>query len=166
MLLQTQFMLLLQLLAVVGFVAAAPGSVYEREDGRANRRSLLNGIVGAATGLIGVQATYDYVIVGGGTAGLVMASRLSENSSLKIAVVEAGTLYEITDPIFSSTPAGDTVFVGASTTDENPLYDWDFVTEPQAGANGRQVHYARGRCLGGRSVKDFFSCHSKTSRHL
>jgi ribulose 1,5-bisphosphate synthetase/thiazole synthase len=40
-------------------------------------------------------ATYDYVIVGGGTAGLTMASRLSENSAITVAVIEAGTLYQV-----------------------------------------------------------------------
>lgn len=55
------------------------------------------------------DAIFDYVIVGGGTAGLTLAARLSEDSSVLVAVVEAGTYYSITDPLIASTPAGDTV---------------------------------------------------------
>jgi choline dehydrogenase len=97
-----------------------------------------------------LDATYDYVIVGGGTAGLTLAARLSEDSSTRVAVIEAGSLYEITNPLLSSTPAGDVIFAGASPLDTNPLVDWNFLTTPQAGANDRVVHYPRGKCLGGR----------------
>lgn len=46
-------------------------------------------------------------------------------------------------------------FCGSSPTDTNPLVDWDFNTVPQAGANQRVVHYARGKCLGGSSARNF-----------
>ena len=55
----------------------------------------LNGFFGSLAGLVGVSATYDYVIVGGGTAGLTMASRLSEKRGISVAVIEAGTLYQV-----------------------------------------------------------------------
>lgn len=55
------------------------------------------------------DAAFDYVIVGGGTAGLTLAARLSEDPSTSVAVIEAGTYYSITDPLLASTPAGDTV---------------------------------------------------------
>lgn len=55
------------------------------------------------------DAAFDYVIVGGGTAGLTLAARLSEDSSTSVAVIEAGTYYSISDPLLASTPAGDTV---------------------------------------------------------
>ena len=97
-----------------------------------------------------LDATYDYVIIGGGTAGLTLAARLSEDSTTRVAVIEAGSLYEVTNPLLSSTPAGDVIFAGASPLDTNPLVDWDFLTTPQAGANDRVVHYPRGKCLGGR----------------
>lgn len=106
--------------------------------------------LGTAAGIPGQDATFDYVIIGGGTAGLVMANRLSANPNITVAVVEAGALYQITNPLLSETPAGDVVFVGADSKDSNPLVDWDFVTEPQVGANDREIHYARGKCLGGR----------------
>lgn len=96
-----------------------------------------------------LDATYDYVIVGGGTAGLVMAARLSEDPSISVAVIEAGSFYEVTNPLLSTMPGGDVIFAGASPLDTNPLVDWNFVTSPQAGADGRMLHYPRGKCLGG-----------------
>ncbi|KAH9878034.1 hypothetical protein J1614_003251 [Plenodomus biglobosus] len=77
------------------------------------------------------NAEFDYVIVG-------------------VAVIEAGSLYQLTNPILSSTPGGDVVWAGASPLDQNLLVDWNFITTPQAGANGRRIKYARGKCLGGR----------------
>jgi len=93
-------------------------------------------------------ASYDYIIVGGGTAGLVMASRLSENGSVSVAVTEAGGYYEQVDPLFRTTPALDGDGIGADPASTNSI-DWNFVTAPQKGANNRQLHYARGKCLGG-----------------
>jgi choline dehydrogenase len=93
-------------------------------------------------------ASYDYIIVGGGTAGLVMASRLSENGSVSVAVIEAGGYYEQVDPNFRMTPALDGDGIGADPSSTNSI-DWNFVTVPQKGANNRQLHYARGKCLGG-----------------
>lgn len=79
-----------------------------------------------------IDATYDYVIVGGGTAGLTLATRLAENSSLSVAVVEAGGFYEADNGNISTTPAYDFFFSGTSPNDTNPKVDWNFVTEPQA----------------------------------
>lgn len=97
-----------------------------------------------------MEATYDFIVVGGGTAGLTLASRLSEDSETSVAVVEAGTYYQITNPLLSSTPSGAAAFVGSSPEDINVGVDWGFVTVPQPGANNRELHYARGKCLGGR----------------
>jgi choline dehydrogenase-like flavoprotein len=96
------------------------------------------------------DAAYDYVIVGGGTAGLALAARLTEDPSITVAVIEAGSLYQVTNPLLSTLPAGDVIFAGASPLDTNPVVDWNFITTPQAGANGRRLHYPRGKCLGGR----------------
>jgi choline dehydrogenase len=106
------------------------------------------GDLGALAGEIGIEKTYDYVVVGGGTAGSAMAVRLAQ-AGHNVALIEAGGFYELGDPVLASTPGGDVVFVGADITDADPLVDWLFVTEKQPGANGRAVHYARGKCLGG-----------------
>lgn len=79
-----------------------------------------------------VNAVFDYVVVGGGTAGLVMAARLSENPSISVAVVEAGGFYE-QDPTTSllQIPLYDTLWTGKDPKDTNPAVDWGFVTTPQ-----------------------------------
>ena len=100
-------------------------------------------------------SSFDYVIVGGGTAGLALADRLSANPSIQVAVIEAGIHYEISNPVLSSTPAGDVFWAGSSPSDNNPLVDWSIVTQPQAGANNRRLHYPRGKCLGGSSARNF-----------
>lgn len=107
------------------------------------------------SGTPGIDASYDYIIVGGGTGGLAIAARLAENPALSVAVVEAGEQYEVTSPVLASTPGGDVVFVGSDPTDTNPLVDWAFVTQPQAGADERELHFARGKCLGGSSALNF-----------
>lgn len=80
-----------------------------------------------------------------------MAERLSENPAISVAVIEAGTYYQVASPLLASTPSGDVIGVGSDPSDTN-LIDWNFITSPQAGANGRSLHYAQGKTLGGRSV--------------
>ncbi|KAI1385485.1 choline dehydrogenase [Hypoxylon trugodes] len=106
-----------------------------------------------------MEATYDFVIVGGGTAGLVLAARLSENPNISVAVVEAGSYYQITNPLISSVPLGAVGFTGSSPKDVNPGVDWGFVTAPQSAANNRVVHYPRGKCLGGSSGRNLMMYH-------
>lgn len=78
------------------------------------------------------NATYDYIIVGGGTAGLAVASRLAENPQLRVAVVEAGGFYEVDNGNYSTVPAYWPV--GTETTANATILpvDWGFVTTPQA----------------------------------
>ncbi|KAK1998230.1 GMC oxidoreductase [Colletotrichum falcatum] len=135
--------------AAGGLVSAAPTEDQTRQHAEHKRQ------LGNSAGVIGKDATFDYVIVGGGTAGLVMANRLSSRSGVTVAVVEAGTFYQVTNPILGNTPAGDAIFAGSSSLDTNPLVDWNFVTQGQAGANNRRIHYARGKCLGGSSARNF-----------
>ena len=77
------------------------------------------------------DATYDYVVVGGGTAGLAMAARLSEDSSKSVAIIEAGTYYENFGNV-SEIPLYGPSWTGKDPAGDYPEVDWKFVTEPQA----------------------------------
>ena len=87
-------------------------------------------LLGSSFGVPGANSTYDYVIVGGGNAGLTLAHRLAETAS--VAVVEAGGFYEIGNSNLSQIPQDDIYFAGKDKTDYNPLIDWGFQTTPQA----------------------------------
>ena len=100
---------------------------------------------------------FDYVIVGGGLAGLTLASRLSEDASTSVAVIEAGGFYEQLDGNVSQIPAEDVMWTSKSTSDVNPLVDWGFNTTPQAGAFNQIVHYARGKTLGGSTARNYMA---------
>ena len=84
-------------------------------------------------GTLSSEAQFDYVVIGGGTAGLAVAARLAENVSSTVAIIEAGGFYEDT-PIanLSTIPAEDVWYAGSSPSDTNPSIDWGFVTTPQA----------------------------------
>ena len=84
--------------------------------------------------------SFDYVIIGAGTAGCVLANRLSANPKKRVLLLEAGG----PDNYFwIKVPVGYLYTIG------NPRTDWCFETEPQAGLNGRRIGYARGKVLGG-----------------
>src|SRR5512147_2744193 len=85
---------------------------------------------------------FDYVIAGGGTAGLLLANRLSADRSTRVLVLEAGGK---ADWIWIHIPVGYLYCIG------NPRTDWCYRTEPDPGLNGRSILYARGRVLGGGS---------------
>ena len=61
-------------------------------------------LMGSHFGVPGIPAIYDYVVVGGGTAGLVLARRLAANASFTVAVIEAGGFYEMDNGNFSQIP--------------------------------------------------------------
>lgn len=86
---------------------------------------------GTFFGLPGQNATYDYVVVGGGTAGLTVASRLAENRSLSVAVVEPGTFSEISNGNNSQVPAYSYSSVSGDGEYVNPWIDWELNTVPQ-----------------------------------
>lgn len=87
-------------------------------------------LLGSSFGVPGPQ-TFDYVIIGGGTAGLALASRLSENPSWTVAVVEAGGFYETDNGDLSQVPLFASVGSDKTSANYNPLVDWGFMTEPQ-----------------------------------
>jgi choline dehydrogenase len=87
-----------------------------------------------------VAAEFDYIIVGAGSAGCLLANRLSANPDHRVLLVEAGG----TDDWFWIK-----VPVGYLYTIANPRTDWCFATAPDAGLAGRSIHYARGRVIGG-----------------
>ncbi|KAI7707758.1 alcohol oxidase, partial [Hortaea werneckii] len=112
-------------------------------------------ILGSFFGLPGQDATYDYVVVGGGLAGLVTATRLAENGTFSVAVVEAGSFYEFTNSNKSQIPW----YSESSVSDDpegyiNLLIDWGLVTTPQPQLNNRRIHYAQGKTLGGSSARN------------
>ncbi|GAA5855847.1 hypothetical protein JCM8547_000383 [Rhodosporidiobolus lusitaniae] len=92
--------------------------------------------------------SFDYVIVGGGTAGLVIATRLSENSSVSVAVIEAGSDGSaVEDKVLAPAMA---YFGGIANVDSE--YDWQYTTEPQSTLNDRSIFWPRGKILGGSSA--------------
>lgn len=89
-------------------------------------------LLGSSFGIPGQNATYDYVVVGGGTAGLTLASRLVEHNAGSVAVIEAGTFYELSAGNISEVPAFSATWSGRAVTDWQPLADWGYVTTPQS----------------------------------
>ncbi len=83
-------------------------------------------------GKAGLNATFDYVVIGGGTAGLTVATRLAEKAGISVAVIEAGGFYEQDNGNLSLIPgnsgAGDGTTPGIGI---NLLVDWNFTTVPQ-----------------------------------
>lgn len=84
--------------------------------------------------------TWDYVIVGAGSAGCVLANRLSEDPDVKVLLLEAG---KDDNYIWVHIPVGYLYCMG------NPRTDWGFKTAPDPGLNGRSLMYPRGKVLGG-----------------
>ena len=88
---------------------------------------------------------FDFVIVGGGSAGCALANRLSADPSNRVLVLEAGRRDRKWD-VFIHMPAALTYPLG------NRFYDWKYETEPETHLGGRRVAHARGKVLGGSSA--------------
>src|SRR5476651_1758713 len=86
---------------------------------------------------------FDYIIVGAGSAGCVLANRLSADPSKRVLLLEAGGR---DNWIWFHIPVGYLFAIG------NPRADWMFKTEPEAGLNGRSLNYPRGKVIGGSSA--------------
>ncbi len=82
-------------------------------------------------GVPGVNASFDFLVVGGGTAGLAIASRLAADPSISVAVIEAGGFYEANGNL-SVVPGYCTFHAGTDPADTDLNVDWGFVTVPQA----------------------------------
>jgi choline dehydrogenase-like flavoprotein len=90
-----------------------------------------------------LDGDYDYIIVGAGSAGCVVANRLSADPSVRVLLLEAGGR---DNWIWFHIPAGYLFAIG------NPRADWMFETEAEPGLNGRALKYPRGKVLGGSSA--------------
>ncbi|MGZ2425932.1 choline dehydrogenase-like flavoprotein [Rhizobium laguerreae] len=90
-----------------------------------------------------MEGDYDYIVVGAGTAGCILANRLSESPRNRVLLLEAGSK---DNWIWFHIPAGYLFTIG------NPRSDWMFKTEAEAGLNGRSLSYPRGKVIGGSSA--------------
>jgi choline dehydrogenase len=88
--------------------------------------------------------SWDYVIVGGGSAGCALANRLSADPSTRVLVLEAGRPDYAWD-LYIQMPAALSFPIG------NRFYDWRYASEPEPFMHGRRIRHARGRVLGGSS---------------
>ena len=85
--------------------------------------------------------TYDYIVVGAGSAGAVVANRLSADPRHRVLLLEAGPASHHWSPI----PLGYAKLL------HNPAANWRYEAEPEAATNGRRLYVPRGRMLGGSS---------------
>jgi choline dehydrogenase-like flavoprotein len=90
-----------------------------------------------------LEGEFDYIVVGAGTAGCIVANRLSADGAKRVLILEAGGS---DNWIWFHIPVGYLFAIG------NPRSDWMFRTEPEAGLNGRSLAYPRGKVIGGCSA--------------
>ncbi|KAG6852099.1 hypothetical protein C0991_003174, partial [Blastosporella zonata] len=98
------------------------------------------------------KTPFDFLVIGGGNSGLVVASRLSENPSVLVGVLEAGK-YHPGDPVIE-VPQSFAAIKNPNGTSlaGNPQYDWKFTSVPQTGMAGTTIRYPRGKAVGGSTI--------------
>ena len=94
------------------------------------------------------SCTFDYLIVGGGTAGLCVGARLSEDPCIKVGVLEAGSATFDEPSINVPGRYGESI---------GTRYDWQYETVPQPGLRDRKLPWPRGKVLGGTSALNFMT---------
>ncbi|PTU21756.1 hypothetical protein P175DRAFT_0435924 [Aspergillus ochraceoroseus IBT 24754] len=115
-------------------------------------------LFGNSFGLPSENATYDYIVVGGGTAGNAIAARLAlDPANYSVAVVEAGSFYEVLNSNRTQVPGYDFYsalanFVGGSF---ESLTNFGLRSAPQGGYNGREILYVAGQTFGGSSASNY-----------
>lgn len=131
-------------------------TAYDPRDPFDDRLQALS-LLGSHFGAVDIPTSYDYVIVGGGTAGLTLANRLAVDNT--VAVIEAGGFYEIQNSNFTQVPGNDVYYLGKNPLWNNPLIDWFQYTTPQTGLYDESVLFSQGHTLGGGSARNFMWYH-------
>jgi len=127
--------LVLALSGASGFSAPKTATVTASRTGRAAAKTVPR--------MGGPSGEYDYIIVGGGTAGCVLANRLTEDGTKRVLVLEAGSASYMNKLI--RIPAG------VLRTFKNPKFDWIYDSEKSAECHDRSIYLCRGKLLGGSS---------------
>ncbi|KAH8672149.1 hypothetical protein BGZ60DRAFT_527574 [Tricladium varicosporioides] len=148
-------LLLASALPFIGQVCATPFPPRPQEPFQES--ILASSLIGSHFGVPGIPASFDYVVLGGGTGGIALASRLAESGKYSVALVEAGDFYEFTNGNLSVIPSNAAAFIDPST--RNPLLDWYQFTTNQTGLGGRKVFFPSGKVLGGGSARNFMWFH-------
>lgn len=146
------------LLGGIGLGGSVLDPIVETVDSTLQGDGFVDTTFGALQGVLGEDQEFDYIVVGGGTAGNGVGVRLAE-AGHSVAIVEAGGFYEAEKPVLGSTPGGSFLGIGSSSLDSFVTVDWGFQTEAQPGLNGRKIHYTRGKCIGGSSALNFMVHH-------
>ena len=114
-----------------------------------HRRAFIRQAGGAVAALSAIRSLrtqsaseFDYIVVGAGSSGCVVAGRLSENPSVRVLLLEAGSA--TSDPAIS-TPGRWVTLIGSA-------FDWGYTTEPETGLQGRRLTFPRGKAVGGSSA--------------
>ncbi|KAF7594986.1 erg26, C-3 sterol dehydrogenase [Aspergillus hancockii] len=145
-------------------LARAVGYVVERErlegSGASNDYDSSEHLASIKEGIPGNDASFDYVVVGGGNAGVPLAARLAEQS-FSVALVEAGDFYEKKYPL-AKVPGAVIIGTGTDPMSIRTPIDWGFLINTGPGANYRTIHYEKARCVGGSTGSNYMVYHRPT----